>query len=90
MLTDYTANLKTNTGLKDKLKAAGPDGFEHEATATGCGPRSTCSICRCHPGRRREAGPCRSEKGFQVADGIVTGVGGGVSSHVSTVGSGIA
>lgn len=81
-------DLKANTGLKDKLKAAGADGFEHAAKAAGYHVSRVqfADAIKAAVVKQDLAGP----KGFQVADGIVTGVGGGVSSHVSTVGSGIA
>jgi hypothetical protein len=81
-------DLKTNSGLKDKLKAAGVDGFEHTAKAAGYHVTRTqfADAIKAAVVKQDLAGP----KGFQVADGIVNGVAGGVNNHVSAVGTGIA
>ena len=81
-------DLKSNTGLKDKLKAAGADGFEKTAAAAGYHvTRSQFSdAIKAAIVKQDLAGP----KGFQIADGIVSGAVGGVSGHVSAVGTGVA
>lgn len=81
-------DLKTNAGLKEKLKGAGADGFEHTAKAAGYHVTRVqfADAIKAAIVKQDLAGP----KGFQVADGIVSGVSSGVSSHVSAVGTGIA
>jgi hypothetical protein len=82
------SDLKSNSELKDKLKAAGADGFEKAASAAGYHVTRSqfADAIKAAVVKQDLAGP----KGFQVADGIVSGVSSGVSSHVSAVGGGIA
>jgi hypothetical protein len=81
-------DLKSKTGLKEKLKHAGVDGFEKTAGAEGYHVTRSqfADAIKAAVVKQDLAGP----KGFQVADGIVSGVSSGVSSHVSAVGTGIA
>jgi hypothetical protein len=80
-------DLKSNNGLKDKLKAAGADGFEKTAAAAGYHVTRAqfADTVKAAIVKQDLAGP----KGFQIADGIVSGISGGVSSHISGVGTGI-
>ena len=81
-------DLKANAGLKDKLKAAGVDGFEKTAAAAGYHVTRSqfADAIKAVIVKQDLAGP----KGFQVADGIISGISGGVSSHVSAIGGAVA
>jgi hypothetical protein len=79
-------DLKSNSGLKEKLKAAGAGGFEKTAAAGYHVTRAQfADTVKAAIVKQDLAGP----KGFQIADGIVSGISGGVSSHISGVGTGI-
>jgi len=81
-------DLQGNEDLKNTLKAAGPDSFESAAKAAGYDVtrHDFANAIKAQVVRADLAGP----KGFEVADGIVSGISGGISSHVSGVGTGIA
>jgi hypothetical protein len=81
-------DLKQDNALKDKLKAAGRDGFESTAAAAGYHVTRSqfADAIKAAVVKQDLAGP----KGFEVADGVVSGVTGGISGHVSGVGTGIA
>jgi hypothetical protein len=80
-------DLKSNTALKDKLKSAGANGFEKTAAESGYHVTRSefADAIKAVVVKQDLAGP----KGFQVADGIISGVTGGVSSHVSGAVSGV-
>lgn len=81
-------DLKSKAALKEKLKAAGGSGFEKAAKEAGY------NVTRHEFSDAVKAMVVKMDlagtRGFEVTDGIVQAIGSGVSSHVATVGSGIA
>ncbi|MDD5057825.1 MAG: Nif11-like leader peptide family natural product precursor [Sideroxydans sp.] len=79
--------LNSDAALRKKFTAAGPDGFAKTAAAAGF----SCSkeaFARSVKAAIVKSDPKKDV--FAVADGIVSGISGGISSHVSGVGTGIA
>jgi predicted ribosomally synthesized peptide with nif11-like leader len=72
------ADLKTDSALRTKLKAAGPDGFETAAKGAGYNVTRVdfANAIKSHVSQLDLAGPT----GFQIADGVVSGVGSGIGS----------
>jgi hypothetical protein len=81
-------DLQKNKQIKDKFKSAGSDGFERVASSEGYHVTKDefSNAVKAFVVKQDLEGP----NGFQVVDGIVSGVAGGVTSHVSAVGTGIA
>lgn len=80
--------LRTNTSLKEKLKKAGRSGFERTAADAGfqVTREEFANAVKAMVVKADLAGP----HGFEVADGVVSGVASATSGHVGGVVSGIA